>query len=443
MTASHAVTAPSLAATQRRIWMLAWPIMLSNITVPLLGLADSAVLAHLPDPKHLGAVAIGAQLFTLLLWSFGFLRMGTTAVTARAAGAQQQAQVIESLQHSLWLVLPICLLVMAAAFIALPWLLPLMGGSDNVQSGAAEYLSIRLLSAPAVLAQYVLTGWFIGLGKTRIPLLILTLVNSLNAVLDYLLVFHAGMTSDGVALGSVLADYSGLAAALYFARRHGLQSLGVRPPLITLRPLLRINRHLFVRTLCLLLVFAFFTAQGARMGELTLATNALLITALLLISNALDGFAHAAESLTGHSLGQADSGQLRQTLLLTGLNMLGLAATLTLALWLAGPYLLSLMTSQPELLPQLQRYQHYLFWLPLVGVTSYWLDGVFIGAQASAAMRNAMLAAALLVFLPVWWLSREWGNDGLWWSFYAFLTARALFAINTFLTLWRRPQNFM
>ena len=369
--------------------------------------------------------------------------MGTTALTARAAGAQQPLQVIQSLQHSLWLVMPICLLVMAAAFVALPWLLPVMGGSADVQSGAAEYLSIRLLSAPAVLAQYALTGWFIGLGKTYVPLLILTLVNSLNALLDYLLVFHVGMTSDGVALGSVLADYSGLAAALYFARRHGLKSLGTRPPLATLRPLLRINRHLFVRTLCLLLVFAFFTAQGARMGELTLATNALLITALLLISNALDGFSHAAESLTGHSLGRANTSQLRRTLLLTALNMLLLASLLTLLLWLAGPYLLSLMTNQPELLPQLQRYQHYLFWLPLVGVASYWLDGVFIGAQASSAMRNAMLAAALLVFLPVWWLTREWGNDGLWWAFYAFLLARALFALNTFLALWRRPQNFM
>ncbi|MCD8521660.1 MAG: MATE family efflux transporter [Saccharospirillaceae bacterium] len=443
MTASHAVTAPSLAATQRRIWMLAWPIMLSNITVPLLGLADSAVLAHLPDPQHLGAVAIGAQLFTLLLWSFGFLRMGTTALTSRAAGAELPVQVIQSLQHSLWLVIPVCLLVMAVALIALPWLLPLMGGSDSVQSGAAEYLSIRLLSAPAVLAQYALTGWFIGLGNTRIPLLILTLVNSLNAALDYTFVFHLGMTSDGVALGSVLADYSGLAAALYFARRYGLTSLGARPPLASLRPLLRINRHLFVRTLCLLLVFAFFTAQGARMGELMLAANALLITALLLISSALDGFAHATESLTGHSLGQSDAPLLRRTLILTAANMLLLASLLTLMLWLTGPYLLSLMTNQPELLPQLQRYQHYLFWLPLVGVASYWLDGVFIGAQASAAMRNAMLAAALLVFLPVWWLTREWGNDGLWLAFCAFLIGRALFAVNTFLTLWRHPQNFM
>lgn len=443
MTASHAATAPSLAATQRRIWRLAWPIMLSNITVPLLGLADSAVLAHLPDPQHLGAVAIGAQLFTLLLWSFGFLRMGTTALTSRAAGAELPALVIQSLQHSLWLVIPISLLVMAVALITLPWLLPLMGGSAGVQSGAAEYLNIRLLSAPAVLAQYALTGWFIGLGNTRIPLLILTLVNSLNATLDYTFVFHLGMTSDGVALGSVLADYSGLAAALYFARRYGLSSLGARPPLASLRPLLRINQHLFVRTLCLLLVFAFFTAQGARMGELMLAVNALLITALLLISSTLDGFANATESLTGHSLGQSDAPLLRRTLMLTAANMLLLASLLTLMLWLVGPYLLSLMTNQPELLPQLQRYQHYLFWLPLVGVASYWLDGVFIGAQASAAMRNAMLAAALLVFLPVWWLTREWGNDGLWLAFCAFLIARALFAVNTFLTLWRHPKNFM
>ena len=427
--------------SQRRIWALAWPVMLSNITVPLLGLVDTAILGHLPDAVYLGAVAIGSQLFTLLFWSFGFLRMGTTSLAARAHGAG--ADPVQVLQHALWLVLPVLLLVLACALLALPLLLPFMGGSEDVQNGAREYLLIRLLSSPAVLAQYVLTGWFIGLGRTRIPLLVLTVANLMNALLDYVFVFHLHMTSNGVALGSVLADYSALLLALWFAFRLGLIRLGPWPSLPLLRPMLRINRHLFVRTLLLLGVFAFFTAQGARQGELILAANAMLITLLMLISNALDGFAHAAESLTGQALGRQQAAPVRRTIVLTGADMLLMAVLLSLTFVLAGPALLRTLTDNPALLAVLSQYQNFLFWLPVIGMASFWLDGIFIGAQASASMRNAMLAAVLLVFLPLWWLTRAWGNDGLWWAFYAFMLARALFMSGTFLSLWRRPQNFM
>jgi MATE family multidrug resistance protein len=441
MSDHQATNRASHAVTQGRIWALAWPVMLSNITVPLLGLVDSAVLGHLPDAAYLGAVAIGNQMFTLLFWSFGFLRMGTTALTAHAHGRNQGQ--VEVLQQALWLSLPVLLLVLMAAALLLPWLLPLMGGSAVVQEGAREYLLIRLCAAPAVLAQYALTGWFIGLGHTRIPLIILTLVNVANALLDYLFVFGLNMTSDGVALGSMLADYSGLLLALGFARKLGLLTLGPRPALSLLQPMLRINRHLFIRTLCLLAVFAFFTAQGARQGELILAANAMLITLLMLISNALDGFAHAAEALTGQALGQRDPHAVRRTIRLTGVDMLLMALAMCLLFEILGPQLLTLLTDNPDLQLTLSQYQHFLFWLPLIGMASFWLDGIFIGAQATASMRNAMLAAGLLVFLPLWWLTRTWGNDGLWWSFYAFMLARALFMSGTFLTLFRRPINFL
>lgn len=437
------MTSESAAApvSQRRIWALAWPVMLSNITVPLLGLVDSAVLGHLPDATHLGAVAVGNQLFTLLFWSFGFLRMGTTSLAARAEGRRQGQVAV--LQHALWLVLPVLILVLSTAALTLPWLLPLMGGSGAVQEGARDYLLIRLCAAPAVLGQYVLTGWFIGLGRTRIPLIVLTIANLINAALDYLFVFHLHMTSGGVALGSVIADYSGLLLALLAAYRLGLVSPGKRPPLALLAPMLRINRHLFVRTLLLLGVFAFFTAQGARQGELVLAANAMLIALLMLISNALDGFAHAAESLTGQALGQQQPQTVRRTIALTGVDMLIMALLLSLAFAAAGPWLLQQLTDNPQLLPVLSQYQNFLFWLPVIGMAGFWLDGVFIGAQATASMRNAMIAAALLVFLPLWWLTSDWGNSGLWWSFYAFMLARAVFMYRTFLTLWRSPQNFM
>jgi len=369
--------------------------------------------------------------------------MGTTSLTARAYGRQGDA--VQILQQALWLVLPVLILVLICALIAVPLLLPLMGGSGNadIQSGAREYLLIRLCSAPAVLGQYVLTGWFIGLGRTRIPLIVLTVANLLNAGLDYFLVFHLHMTSDGVALGSVLADYSGLAVALWFAHKQGLVSLGKLPSLALLKPMLRINRHLFIRTLLLLGVFAFFTAQGARQSELVLAANAMLITLLMLISNGLDGFAHAAETLTGQSLGRKQSEDVRRTIRLTGLNMLLMALLLTLIFALSGSYLFHLLTDNPDLLPVLHEYRWFLFFLPLMGMPSFWLDGIFIGAQATAQMRNAMILSVLLVFLPLWLATQSWGNYGLWGAFYAFMLARAIFMAGTFLTLLKRPQNFL
>lgn len=442
---------PSASATQRRIWSLAWPIMLSNITVPLLGLVDTAILGHLEDAVHLGAVAVGSQLFILLFWSFSFLRMGTTAMTARAGGRWQHDghdQRLQPLQHSLWLLLPLIPLVMLLAFSLWPLALPLMSDNAQISQGAMQYLNIRVWGTPAVLGQYVLLGWFIGLGKTRIPLLLLTITNLLNALLNYLFVYQLGMTSDGVALGTVIAEYSTLLLGLLIACRLGLTSLAARPRWSELKPLLNINRHLFARTLILLSTFAFFTAQGAQQGELILATNAMLISLLLLIANALDGFAHAAEVMVGEALGARRQHEVRQAIRLTGINSLLMALLLCLLFWLSGSSLFRLLTDNPELLPLLHQYQWFLILLPLAGMPGYWLDGIFIGAAQSRAMRNGMLLAVVLVFYPLWWLFSSLLpasdlNLGLWWAFYAFTLGRAVFLLNGFLTLYKKPEKFM
>nr|WP_246624605.1 MATE family efflux transporter [Oceanobacter mangrovi] len=433
--------------------------MLSNITVPLLGLVDSAILGHLPDAVYLGAVAIGAQLFTLLCWSFGFLRMGTTALTARSHNDAGQQQV---LFNAIWLSLPLALLVMLAGAVLFPLVIPWMGASAEVSSGAREYLAIRMYSIPAVLLQYGLLGWFIGRGQTRVPLLIMTITNLVNGGLDALFVFGLGMTVDGVALGSVMADYSGTLLGLAFALKacnvrlgqllpqHWLVIWQRRPAFEQLKPVIKVNHQLFVRTLTLLLVFAFFNAQGAQQSELILATNSLIITLLMLISNALDGIAHAAESLTGQSLASRSREpdnhhhllQVRSTLLLTGVNSLTLALLLTLVFALGADQIWPLLTNNVQLLPVLADYQHWLIWLPLIGCWSYWLDGLCIGAGATATMRNAMLAATLLVFLPLWWFTRELQNTGLWLSFYAFLLARGVFVIPFTIRLYKQPDIF-
>ncbi len=470
MSFTSAVPAPGWAATQGRILAIAWPVMLSNITVPLLGLVDSAILGHLPDAAYLGAVSIGAQLFTLLCWSFGFLRMGTTALTARSCSAAEQTGV---LGHAFWLALPLSAIIGCAGWLLLPQVIPWMGATQAVSDGAQLYLSIRVISVPAVFAQYALLGWFIGRGQTRVPLIIMTITNLANGGLDALFVYGMDMTTDGVALGSVIADYLGLATGLWFvwrlqanvetpADQHNLihtvlQRWHRRPSWQQLQPMIRINRQLFVRTLTLLLVFAFFNAQGARQGELILAANSLMITLLLLISNALDGIAHAAESLTGQALAQTGqtahqrrsrdaierlSINVQRIIIITGVNSLTLAILLSLIFTAAGNWLWPLFTNNPALLPLLDEYQIWLIGLPLVGFWSYWLDGLCIGAGAASTMRNTMLTAALLVFMPLWWLTSELGNTGLWLSFYAFLLARAVFVMRFTRQLYCEPVSF-
>lgn len=436
---------------QKRILHLAWPIMLSNITVPLLGLVDTAVLGHLSEVSYLGGVALGGQVVTLLLWSFGFLRMGTTSLSAHATGMSQasnrhSSSIERVLQNALLMALIISFPLMLFAFLTLEHIIAFMGGSEIIQVLAVEYASIRLAATPAILIQYVLIGWFIGRGETKVPLIMLIASNSLNAVLDIIFVYGYGLTSDGVAWATLCADYFAASLGLYWAFRTVRQQpnrLPYRwPTWHELTPLININHQLFVRTLCLLSVFAFFTAQGAQQGDLTLAVNAIMLTLLLLISNALDGFAHAAESLVGQSLGANNVRQLRNSIWLTGTNALIIALIMVTGFAWQGDNLLGLLTDQPEVLAMAIEYSPWLIWLPLIGCSSYWLDGVFIGMQASAQMRNAMILAALVIFLPVWFLTQELGNHGLWLAFYAFLLARSLFMVPSFLTILNKHQLF-
>ncbi len=436
---------------QKRILHLAWPIMLSNITVPLLGLVDTAVLGHLSEVSYLGGVALGGQVVTLLLWSFGFLRMGTTSLSAHATGMSQasnrhSSSIERVLQNALLMALIISFPLMLFAFLTLEHIIAFMGGSEIIQVLAVEYASIRLAATPAILIQYVLIGWFIGRGETKVPLIMLIASNSLNAVLDIIFVYGYGLTSDGVAWATLCADYFAASLGLYWAYRTVRQQqnrLPYRwPTWHELKPLININHQLFVRTLCLLSVFAFFTAQGAQQGDLTLAVNAIMLTLLLLISNALDGFAHAAESLVGQSLGANNVRQLRNSIWLTGTNALIIALIMVTSFAWQGDNLLGLLTDQPEVLAMAIEYSPWLIWLPLIGCSSYWLDGVFIGMQASAQMRNAMILAALVIFLPVWFLTQELGNHGLWLAFYAFLLARSLFMVPSFLTILNKHQLF-
>lgn len=412
-----------------RIWTLAWPIILSNITVPLLGLVDTAVVGHLPDSRYLAAVTLGATLFSFLYWGFGFLRMGTTGLVAQAIGREAHSDVRNLLGQSLIMaaVIGALLIIFGSPLISLGlWLLD---GSEAATPLAREYAEIRLWSAPAVLANYAILGWFLGQQNARVTLMILVLTNSVNIVLDLWFVVGLGMTSGGVALASVIADYSALTFGSYLVLRQlgHLEGGFQRQRLLVVSAysaLFNVNANLFVRTLGLLFAMAFFTAQGARQGDTVLAANAVLLQFIMLTSYALDGFAHAAESLVGRAFGRRDWQEFAATVRATAQFSFWTAATATLAFALGGNYLVAMLTGLAEVRATAASYLPWMIVMPLVAVWSYLLDGVFIGTTAVREMRNSIFIG-LAVYLPTWWLSQGLGNHGLWLAFTLFMFTRS------------------
>lgn len=420
-----------LHTIDRKIWGIAWPAILSNLSIPLLGLVDAAILGHLGSPRYLGAVAIGSALLSFLYWGFGFLRMGTTGLVARAMGAGEPARAHLVLAQSTLLALCLALAVILLHPLLLGLGFALMSPRDSVLPLADSYTAIRIASAPAVLVTYAVVGWCIGRQDTRRPLLIVVTTNAVNILLDVVLILGLGMHSDGAALATVIAEYLGCALALALAWRvhPGLPTGELRRRLWqwpAYRDLLRSNRHLFVRTICLLGGFAFFTAAGDKLGGDVLAANALMLQLLLLASYAMDGFAFAAEGLSGQLLGAGDEAGFYVAVHRCGF-WCALTALLLSGIFLFGQGLLfELLTDLAPLRALMHEHALWLVLMPLAAGPSYLLDGVFIGSAETRQMMTTMLVSALLVYLPAWYLTRPWGNHGLWLAFLLFNGARGL-----------------
>ncbi|GEN22899.1 MATE family efflux transporter [Halomonas cupida] len=420
-----------------RIASIAWPIILSNITVPLLGLVDTAVVGHLEDSRYLAGVTLGATLFSFLYWGFGFLRMGTTGLTSQAMGREQDSAVRHLLGQSLLMasVIGLLLIILGDPLIALG--LRLLDGSDSATQLAESYAAIRLLSAPAVLANYAILGWFLGQQNSRVTLALLLVNNGVNIVLDLVFVVGLDMTSDGVAWASVIADYSACGLGLWLCR-HRLLRLGghfEKARLLRLSAyaeLFSVNANLFVRTLGLLFAQAFFTAQGAAQGDTVLAANAVLLQFIMLTSYALDGFANAAEALTGHAIGRKRMDEFTTAVRGAAFCSVVTAGLASLAFAFGGNSLVALLTGLPEVRATAADYLPWMVAMPLIAVWSYLLDGVFIGATAIREMRNSIFIG-LIVYLPLWWLTQDFGNHGLWLSFMAFTAVRSSVLIGYYL----------
>ena len=418
-----------------KIWQIAWPAILSNISVPMLGLVDTAILGHLDSTRYLGAVAIGASILSFLYWGFGFLRMGTTGLVARAAGAGNRERELAVLLQSALLALVLAALVVASHPGWLPLGLALMAPGPDLAPLAAEYVSIRVFSAPAVLVTYAALGWFIGRQDTRWPLLILVFTNGLNIGLDVLFIVVLDWNSAGAARATLCAEYAGCALAVWLVwRRLDWSPLAAVQRQLTrwrsYRDLLDANRFLFVRTICLLFAFAFFTAMSTRMGASILAANTIMLNLLLFAAYGLDGFAYAAEGLAGNAAGGRDLDRFRRDIAACWHWSLGTATLMSLGFLAGGGLFYPLVTSHEPVRELLFTYQAWLIAMPLVAAPSYLLDGVFIGTARTRYMMTSMIVSLLLVYLPGWYLLQGLGNHGLWCAFLAFNGARGL-------TLWR------
>lgn len=409
----------------RRIWMLAWPLLLSNLTAPLLGLVDTAVVGHLDHPRYLAAVALGGNVFMFLYFSFNFLRMGTTGFASQARGGEKDTRVV--LLRALLLSTVLGLGLIALSPLLRESGLWLLGGSDEVQKLAGDYINIRILGAPAALANFALIGFAIGTHNTRVPLKMTVLMHSTNALLDVLLVQVWHLDVRGVAIASATAEYVGLAGGLFWLRA------ALRPPAqqerlwqpAAMLALMAVNRDIFLRSLALLSTFFFFTAQGARLGDAVLAANAVLITFLLLLSNLLDGFANAAEALVGDAHGRHDRQALRQAIGATGRWTVACAALGLIAFSLGGVPLIHLLTDLPGIRDTAITYLPWMLLLPLTASAGFWLDGIFVGATWGAAMRNTMLLA-VGIFFVLWALTLGWENHGLWLAMNGFMAGRGI-----------------
>lgn len=443
---SRLLTAWQHGPTHRRVWVLAAPMILSNLSVPLVALVDSAVIGHLPHPHQLASVAVGGSLYTLLVWLMGFLRMGTTGFAAQAAGRDDGGALRQVLLQGLLLAFGFALLLGLLALPLKAFALQLMQPSAQLGSLATDYFHIRLLGLPAALASYALIGWFLGAQNARAPLAILLTTNLLNVALDLWFVIGLEWGVAGAARASVLAEWSGLLVGLALTRS-ALRAHPGRPDLQALRrwanwrPLMAVNRDIFIRSLALQLVFFLVTVQGTRLGDATVAANALLLNGLLLTAHALDGLAHAVEALCGHAIGARDPLQLQRTLTVAGGWSL-LASLLFGAFFLLGGELfIGLQTDILEVRQLAITYLPYLGLLPLVAVWSYLLDGLFIGATRAREMRNAMLLA-VAVSLPLGGALQGLGNHGLWLAFLAFMLLRGISLGSIALRLQQRRQWF-
>ncbi|MEC3862486.1 MATE family efflux transporter [Mesobacterium sp. TK19101] len=420
----------SAPVTHGRVLKIALPIVLSNATVPILGAVDTGVMGQLGQAAPIGAVGIGAVILSAVYWIFGFLRMGTAGLAAQAAGRRDRAEVAALLTRVLLIGLTAGAIMIAGQLALFRAAFALSPASDEVESLARQYMSIRVWSAPAAIALYGITGWLVAQERTRAVLVLQVWMNGLNVGLDLLFVLGLGYGIGGVAVATFLAEWSGLALGLWLCRAafrvpdwRDWARVFDRARLVTMA---RVNTDILIRSLLLQAIFVSFLFIGSDFGDVTLAANQVLLQFLHITAYAMDGFAFAAEAIIGQAFGAGALAVLRRGVIITSLWAFAANILLAAVFWLFGPAIVDLMADVPAVQAEARLYLHWMVLAPLLGTGAWMLDGIFIGATRSADMRNMMALSAVTYFAALTLLLPAFGNHGLWLALLISFVARGV-----------------
>lgn len=416
----------------KKILNLAVPNVISNLSVPLLGVVDTALVGHLDEVYYLGALAVGGMIFNFLFWGFGFLRMGTTGLTAQEYGRRNRQGIMMMLARVqlVALLIGVLILILKEPISELSfWIIE---SGAEVELYTLVYFDIRIYTAPAVLALYGLNGWFLGMQNAKYPMIVTIALNLLNIVLNIWFIYGLDMHVDGVAYGTLISTYLALAlaAGLFLYRYRRYFTHFVRDELLNggeIRQFFSVNRDIFIRTLCLIFTFSFFTAKSAEQGDLILAANTILLQLWMVASYGIDGFAYAAESMVGRFKGSKNLPFLKKAVYynLAGGLSIGVAGSLIYGLF--DESILAIFTNKANVIDLALSVVFWTVLAPFVSSVCYILDGVFIGATATAPMRNTMLMATFLIFLPVYYTGTMlFGVHGLWLAMVLFMAVRGI-----------------
>lgn len=415
----------------KRILGLAVPSIISNITVPLLGLVDVSIVGHLGSATYIGAIAVGGMLFSMIYWIFGFLRMGTSGLTAQAYGRRDLAEVILLFVRSLGIAFGLALLLILLQYPILKVAFTLIDATPAIKELASLYFRICIWGAPAVLGLYSFAGWFVGMQNSRFPMYIAITQNVVNIAASLFFVFIWNRGVAGVAMGTLVAQYAGLLMASllwygYYRRLWQKLNWKMLTDYEAMRSFFILNRDIFFRTLCLVAVTTYFTSRGAEQGDIILAVNTLMMQLFTLYSYIMDGFAYAGEALTGRYVGahnQTDLRRMIRTLFAWGI---GLALAFTSLYGIGGSSFLGLLTNEQEVLNASSDYFYWVLAIPLAGMAAFLWDGIYIGATASRQMLYSMLVASVSFFILQRIFQQQMGNHALWMAFIAYLFLRGL-----------------
>lgn len=413
----------------KRIIALTIPNIISNITVPMLGMVDLAIVGRLGGASSIGAIAIGTAIFNLIYWNFGFLRMGTSGLTAQALGRRSFSESMNMLTRSM-------VIGLAIAFTLLLFQKPIftaanlfMGSSESLKDIVAQYFFVRIWGAPAVLAMYVFKGWFIGMQNSKTPMWISIQINVVNIVLSYLFAFKMGMGIGGVALGTILGQYSGCVTSLiilltrykvvtrYFHFKGSLK-------MAEMKKFFKINTDILLRTICLSVVFASFTAFSTHLGEDTLAVNTVLLQLFTLFSYIMDGFAFAGEALTGKYYGAGSRSLLKEAIRYVIIWGIIISTLFTFIYMLFLTPIISIFTNVQSIISLADNYRWWVVAIPFAGFLAFVLDGVLIGITQTKIMRNSIFLAAVIFYMIYYTLTPVIGNNALWLAFIMYLVGR-------------------